>query len=317
MRFIKLLLSLAGILFVSAIQSSSSLEPADGISIGPRGSDCTFSGYWLRMPEQGSSFEAAVEAMTNAMEAAVPDNCSTQHILLKGQITESSAFLFKALLEALARRNSRPVHVNLDSPGGLISAAMEIGDLIAENNMAVGVGKEPICYSACAFVFAAGRRRVAWPSSIGIHRPSNTEISTEDLNYGEYLDRFNEFNPVMKAYFSRYGVSPALVDAMNNVPSSEIRILGHNELQEFGLGVKNIAFEEYDRARTIQVCGHEFIQLQQRFRSALDRCERNLTPFSETYYQGLDECRDQAIDKFPSYYSELEECTRAKGYPVP
>lgn len=115
-----------------------------------------------------------------------------------GRITENSYDRLQAALDATA---AHPLPLILDSRGGQINAAISMGALLRERNVAVSVGKTMVgtcdasktdcaivppsgkmlsgylvaegarCVSACPFVFMGGTKRVIEsPAILGIHR---------------------------------------------------------------------------------------------------------------------------------------------------
>lgn len=147
------------------------------------------------------------------------------------------------------------LRLELDSAGGDVDAAMRIGDALGRNRWLVAVAPTGRCMSACVFLFAAGGQRV--PSGpIGIHRirvsgssaRSPVEMDAELANTIENS----------KAFMTRNGVSPAIVDFMMTIPSAEVRLLGKKELNDFGLSFENAVQKDIDRNALIRRCGDEY-----------------------------------------------------------
>jgi ATP-dependent protease ClpP protease subunit len=154
---------------------------------------------------------------------------------LRGVINESRLQLFN---EALRRRDTtqkrlgRPVAVraDLDSQGGQVFAALEIGRLLRREAATVRVGPGASCISACVFVLmGAPQREVAGSARIGLHSPSLGDARRDALvpDMAEHLAHYAE----------EMGVSPQIVDAMLAIPASRVRFATTEELARYGLAL--------------------------------------------------------------------------------
>ena len=239
------------------------------------------------------------------------DGCKLDGIALAGRITQDTFEIFTDAQEVLSSMRIDSTvggyTLWLDSPGGLISEAIKIGDAVARNRMEAIVAFNGGCYSSCVLIFAAARTR-SGIGDVGVHRPFSDEISVKDITYAEYLEQYEDIELIMKEYLGKYGVSPSLVDAMNVVPSDDIRVLSYVELEEFGLGYVNVAAEEYEKAMTRQICGREFYDLQQSWRNLIDQCDKNLGKSGDF----IPACFDLANQTFPDFQQRSEECNELK-----
>jgi hypothetical protein len=124
--------------------------------------------------------------------------------------------------------------VSLDSLGGDLTAAMEIGKIAHDQKLRVMVGPSAKCVSACVFVLAAGTQRKI-RGVVGIHRPyfaTLGDATSPELvwrNYGELLKRAKDYLVSMSA-------SPRLLDEMLRIEPNDVRFLSRAELDGFGLG---------------------------------------------------------------------------------
>ncbi|ASP35469.1 hypothetical protein [Labrenzia sp. VG12] len=86
-------------------------------------------------------------------------------VTLKGEIKLGDSERF---IEVIG--DSSKVTVILESPGGIVKDALEIGAEIRLRNYATMVSADTGCYSACALIWVAGARRYMDPNSeIGFH----------------------------------------------------------------------------------------------------------------------------------------------------
>lgn len=138
-----------------------------------------------------------VRSAPKACEPTCPEWISAE-----GTITGATPKLFKRVLASLGGRR---LPVIITSPGGDVSAAMEIGELIRSNKLDVAVGRTELaqcgksgaactsekergslhlgavttlggyCASACPLILAGGVNRFAGPSAmIGVHQVTTT-----------------------------------------------------------------------------------------------------------------------------------------------
>ena len=122
------------------------------------------------------------------------------------------------------------VHVDVDSEGGQVFAAMEIGRILRSEKASISVEKGASCNSACVFVLmGATRRSVARGARVGIHRPSIGEAGG-DANIDAIADQ-------IRWYVEQMNVSPGIVPAMMSIPSDQMRFLTPAELDAYGIRV--------------------------------------------------------------------------------
>lgn len=318
-HFKKVLLLATALLLVAGEAYS---ESSDGsfIAIAPDEELCLGSeGYFLPLPDidnfaLGTRVHPAdaFVLINSVINKTFGDECKFNGLLLKGEITEKTLPQLRLGLQLLeARRNSRSIGANtlwLDSPGGLISEAMKIGDVIAEKSMGAIVVLGGHCYSSCVFIYAAAKTR-SGVGDVGIHRPFSSEVSAEPLMYSEYLQKYDALTPILKQYFAKYGVSPTLVDTMNVVPSDDIRILSREERDSYGLGFYNVAAKEHDKAMTIQVCGQEYYDMNIRFRELVESCR---VRFGIAIDDNDEECWGLARQAYPSFMEQFDACKEKK-----
>ncbi len=156
-------------------------------------------------------------------------------VRLRGVIDQSRLTLFQ---EALRRRDTTQralgrivaLQADVDSPGGQVFAALEIGRLLRRETAAVRVGRGAVCISACVFVLMAGTdREVAADARIGLHRPSLGDPRSDTL--------VPSMSDQLKHYAKEMGVSPQIVDEMLAIPASRVRFVTAAELGRYGLSV--------------------------------------------------------------------------------
>ena len=91
-----------------------------------------------------------------AAEITTSENGS---ILITGRIQSGDETSFQSLLSSRSGRG--PTEVHLNSPGGLLQAAMKISEMVREAGLTTRVPYRATCACACTLIFAAGLHRIA------------------------------------------------------------------------------------------------------------------------------------------------------------
>lgn len=170
-------------------------------------------------------------------------------LILTGRIGPDDAVQFKRSLEKFGGKQN--LVLNLDSEGGDITSAIEIGRLVRrwQDPMVVVPSK---CYSACVFVLAGGLNRVVW-GKVGIHRPSNSTIDSR--TYEGTQKTFRALEQSAKSFLKDMNVPTSLYDEMMSVPPQKLRLLTEQELARFGIGQSDPAYQDNIDAESARAYG--------------------------------------------------------------
>jgi hypothetical protein len=96
-----------------------------------------------------------------------PDNCAV--ISIDGDIVDGDAKRFERVVKD---SKAKEILVLLNSPGGKLVDAMDIGISVHENGYVTAVADKDVCASACTTIWLAGKERLAAERShIGFHAP--------------------------------------------------------------------------------------------------------------------------------------------------
>ena len=156
-------------------------------------------------------------------------------VRLRGVIDQSR---FKLFQEAIRRRDKAQgtlgrvvaLHADVDSPGGQVFAALEIGRLLRREGALVHMGRHAECVSACVFVLmGAPEREIASDARIGLHRPSLGDPRRDTL--------VPSMSEQLAQYAEEMGVSRKIVDEMLAIPTTRVRFVTVAELASYGLSV--------------------------------------------------------------------------------
>ncbi|MGB8279318.1 MAG: hypothetical protein WCF20_15500 [Methylovirgula sp.] len=174
-------------------------------------------------------------------------------IAAEGEITDRTPYDFRSFVENNVGRADLHAIIFLNSPGGKVVAAMELGRIWRRLGVAAIVGRaDPAqpgnvtqflaarCLSACVYALIGAKKRVIPPASVvGIHRMFFYEGEGGPIGDGTALRRHYD-NGGMKALLSHYtgrmGVSPALIAMAERISSDHIHILSRAEIARYHLG---------------------------------------------------------------------------------
>ena len=133
--------------------------------------------------------------------------------------------------------------VALDSPGGSVNDALEMGKLIREGGFTTSVAAGKLCASSCPLVFAGGTERLATAASaIGVHQIYAT-VEAESLPAGlraagEAMSDAQKTTAAITRYLTSSGVDPALWLHALETPPDRLYYLSAAEITEYKLATK-------------------------------------------------------------------------------
>ncbi|MCR9273709.1 MULTISPECIES: COG3904 family protein [Mameliella] len=150
-----------------------------------------------------------------------------------GEITADTPDAFRAFLEKTGVEG----HIELDSPGGNLGAAIALGRLFREHDLSVSIGRteffdgfaetlqgEGTCESACAFALLGGRERWVEPGQLGVHQfyaPQGQELPTSATQ---------QIMGQIVLYLVEMGISAELVTLSSQVAPGAMHYLNAEEL---------------------------------------------------------------------------------------
>lgn len=137
--------------------------------------------------------------------------------------------------------------VYLNSPGGDVLAAIEIGEEVRRQWAVTAVDEDGECFGACVLVLAAGVRRTPAPDRVGIYRPSlDSKESARPPR-----DRAGQTNATLarkvQVYLSHMGMPEKLFKEMMQRPSDKMLLLNASRLKTFGLDGIDPAYAKWLR----------------------------------------------------------------------
>ncbi|SFV37465.1 hypothetical protein SAMN05216456_2936 [Devosia crocina] len=156
---------------------------------------------------------------------------------LTGTIDVGSAQRFAAEIEA---RGEYVETVVLDSPGGSVMDALEIGSLVHEKGLATMVPAGSLCASSCPLVFAGGAERFGEPqSAIGVHQIYAASLGDGAADAlavaGIAMSDAQSTTARITRYLTDMGVDPALWLHALDTPPERLYYFSWEEMQRLKL----------------------------------------------------------------------------------
>jgi hypothetical protein len=210
-----------------------------------------------------------------------------------------------AQLEAALRPIFETIDVELDSPGGDVFAAMQIGEIVRKDWLWTSIPDEPPatgCMSACVLILAAGANRILGDASrVGIHRPYFDQGLFAGLDQTQAKTKYDELSQSVAAYLAKMGMPERLYQEMMKVPSSEIRVLSYDESKFFNLSGEDPGYGEWIRAKNIAKYGKtkmkEFDAWLTSEKEYMTRCTGSSSKFDEKLWL---QCAEEFESRFPN-----------------
>jgi hypothetical protein len=151
------------------------------------------------------------------------------NVWITGTITEHDARAFQELAREIERA---PFSVWLNSEGGEVSAALEIGRLIRRYEGTTAISVPSKCYSSCALIFIAGVLRLNL-GKLGLHRPY---FASAPQSRQSVESKYPLLLSKVKNYVTEMGITDSFYQQMVNTEPSKMLIYGW--LQEPRAGIR-------------------------------------------------------------------------------
>lgn len=262
------------------VRKSTKWPPAEVVSgTATIGCDIAAAGEDDR-PLTNLEFFSVVDALNPCQERGA------LRLSYRGKIAADFTDLIERVGAMADRMGIRTRVLDLDSSGGRVEDAMKAGDAIAESHWTIRVGENAICHSACVLVLAAGDDR-AIDGKVGIHRM--VRIGSKADTRAELSEELRQVYQQLKAYLERNGASVAVADLMMTVPNRSLRLLGEDELKEYGLDGTNAAQDDLERIVLSRKCGEDFVKRKDDYARAFEaECAPKKPEAAATCAAGLD-----------------------------
>ena len=218
-------LLLGGLLFVGDLQNGFSLP-----RMGPKApslSEPVRPGDQTRRFSPNRAVPGSREPLPERLTLTVVSAGAT--VLLEGEIAGGDA---TRILKQINELREAPTRAILNSPGGSVQDALELGRALRLAGMETEMREGDICYSACPYLLAAGvTRTVPEEAIVGVHQHYFGEstllpafAAVEDIQRGQ--------GQVMR-YLDQMGIDPLVMQHALVTPPDEIYVLLPEELQRY------------------------------------------------------------------------------------
>jgi hypothetical protein len=212
-------------------------------------------------------FFSVIDAMSQCREQGVV------RLHYRGKVDADFTSLVQRVAAMADRMEIGKRILDIDSPGGIVEDAIRAGDAMGAAHWTIWVRKDAVCHSACVLILAAGDNRVI-SGKVGIHRI--IRMSSTASSRAELSKELGAVHDQIKDYLARNGADVAVADLMMTVPSSNLRLLSTDELQQFGLSGSNAVQDDLERIRLLRKCGEGFVRRKEAFVREFDQqCSAN------------------------------------------
>ncbi len=192
------------------------------------------------MATLGSIAAGMASALVVGAVDCSPVSCDLRDAKLDGEIDSSTVLKIGRLIAQTeeAAVQSKTVAsfswgIELDSPGGSVPAAMELGLLLRKKRAWVIVPSGASCNSACVLVLAGAVERLVF-GKVGIHRPY-LEVPKQDVTPDHVRSLYQATLAEIRDYFREMNVSEQLADAMLRIDPEHVKFLNDAALASYGL----------------------------------------------------------------------------------
>lgn len=177
------------------------------------------------------------------------------HVKITGNIVEGDVQKLQQALNKLeaARdiKSATPI-VIIDTPGGDVSVALQMGIILRDSLAYTIVAPNGNCSSSGVLLLAAGVERSAYSSGrIGLHRPRFEYEPFANLSSEQARAEYDALAKECADYMKKMGISDQVFSDMLKVPSHEIRFVDRAYAKKHGLIGTDPAWEEWSRAKGI------------------------------------------------------------------
>lgn len=220
-----------------------------------------------------------------------------------------------------------PLKVFLNSPGGSVDEALEIGKLIRKYQLATNVAQGDECLSSCFLLFMSGVSRSMSDNfyrnmdlrvghqvsvehvPVGIHRMFYESKDFSELSADEASVMYREKYREIESYLKNVGTPNYFIDKMNNTPSDKMFILTESELAKAvvdkNLNINDLYNDQvfYDRLKGSDMEWGDFI-FQEQVRAIYPDYINNLRFYFKNYDSMLRKVYGQEYWKKPLFIGD-------------
>ena len=209
---------------------------------------------------------------------------------IDGSIESDDEIIFDEALADINQNNYRVQFdsVILNSPGGVIYSAKQIGRLIRGNHLSTWVMPHDKCSSACVLILQAGVCKMA-NGEVGIHRAKYEE----DIPLEEIKNKVRYHKISMEDYLTDMDASPQIIWLFNSIPNWDMKYLQNVEKRNYGLFGATVEEMQY----RLEIASKKFGQHKDDLLAKLSDRRYDIYPdanwFTEDYLYATPSCSEQ------------------------
>ena len=206
-------------------------------------------------------------------------------IALRDKIAPVDSIYFNVIAQTLDKKYKKWwAVVDLDSSGGNIQAALEIGAILRERGLAALVDRGASCMSACVYVLAGAPTRIVnQRATIGIHRPYDPNDTADTA--ARQRQKQDDLGKRIVAFLQTMSVPTRLYEDSVFIAPDRMKILTPTEIATYGLDANDPSVDEANEVREAKSLGISRLELGRRKADARRRCGidrlNDDTPFAE------------------------------------
>ena|GEM_PF-1153420 len=153
------------------------------------------------------------------------------------------------------------ITIFLNTPGGDVATAINIGKYLRSMNAWATVDDNASCLSSCVFILAGATTREIF-GRVGIHRPYDP--FTIDASYKSQRSKYKKYEKMIKGYLEEMNIQPKLYDDMIYISPQNIKYLSKSELASYGLVANDPYTEEANAAKEASEYGISRVEYAKR-----------------------------------------------------
>lgn len=199
-----------------------------------------------------------------------PPNCS---LMVKGEIDADSAARVMEL-------PCQSVTIMLDSPGGDLQAAMNLGRWLRARKAYAVVFTDAVCLSSCALVYIGATTRES-NGIVGLHRPY---LGGRPLPEEAIKEAVETMMRNLRDYVAEMNITQEFADIMQNTPPAEVRMFQGTDIQRL-VPDRDFIDEELEMAGSADYYRLPVEEYRKRSGVAEARCLEAKFESPEAYYE--------------------------------
>jgi ATP-dependent protease ClpP protease subunit len=212
-------------------------------------------------------------------------SCFVAGARLRGEIDASAVDKIRTMVADVrksADREKKQVHpfsIELNSPGGSVTAAIALGKLLRREGLGVTIaGAFPpfppgSCNSACVLVFAGAVHRSFNQSTsrLGIHRPY-LDVPQQEVSPERVREIYRQVLRDVRTYLQEMNVSEQLAEAMFRIEPEKLRFLTESNAAAYGLTEWDPVYKEIRDVQEAKMLALDRQEFMRRRALALEDC---------------------------------------------